>query len=76
MVVDAHSVETMIDEIFEAILDVIVELVPQRVLQAVLVVAGLVATAVGVLLLGESPQLGAVVTVVGALVVIASVFFW
>ena len=66
----------MIDEMFEAVFDVVLELVPDRVLRAVLVAAGFVATAVGVLLLGESPQLGAVVTVIGASVVIATVFFW
>ena len=66
----------MIDEIFEVIFDVILEFVPNVVLRAILLLAGFVATAVGVLLLGESPLLGAVVTVIGASAMVAAAFLW
>lgn len=66
----------MIDEMFEVLFDVVLEFVPNVVLRAALLVAGFVATAIGVLLLGESPLLGAGVTVVGASAMVAAVLFW
>ena len=66
----------MIDEIFEVIFDIVLEFIPDVVLRAILLLAGFVATTIGVLLLGESPLLGAGVAVVGAAAMVAAVFFW
>lgn len=66
----------MIDEIFEVIFDIVLEFVPNVVLRAILLLTGFVATAVGVLLLGESPLLGAGITVIGASAMVAAVFLW
>ena len=61
---------------FEALFDVVLEFVPNVVLRAIRFVTGVVATVIGVLLLGDSPALGAGVTVVGASAMVAAAFFW
>ncbi|MFC7324547.1 hypothetical protein ACFQMF_08140 [Halorubrum rutilum] len=66
----------MLDEIFEIVFDVILELVPTVVLKIVLLLAGLVAVAIGVPLLADSPLFGGALTVLGAAAVIGVLASW
>ena len=55
----------MIDDIFEFIFDIVLEFIPTIVWKLLLFVIGIVLTAVGVTLLGESPQIGSALIAVG-----------
>jgi hypothetical protein len=60
----------MIDDIFEFIFDIVLEIVPTIVWKLLLFVIGIVLTAVGVTLLGESPQIGSALIAVGVVLLV------
>lgn len=55
----------MIDDIVEIILDILVEFIPNIVWKLLFVVIGIVATAVGITIVNESPQTGGALIIVG-----------
>ncbi len=60
----------MIDDIFEFIFDIVLEFIPTIVWKLLLFVIGIVLTAVGVTLLGESPQIGSALIAVGVVLLV------
>ena len=60
----------MIDDISAFVFDVVLEFVPTLVWKLLLFVIGIVLTAVGVTLLGESPQTGSVLIAVGVVLLV------
>ena len=76
LVIPERPPNIMIDELFEVVFDVILELVPTVILKIALLLAGLVAVAVGVPLLADSPLVGGALTVVGAAAVIGVLASW
>lgn len=60
----------MIDEVFEFLLDILLEFVPTIVWKLLLAVIGVVATAVGVAMFEESPQMGGALIAVGVVLLV------
>lgn len=60
----------MIDDIFEFVFDIVLEFIPTIVWKLLLFVIGIVLTAVGVTLLGESPQIGSALIAVGVVLLV------
>ena len=73
---ETDALKHMLDEIVELVFDVILELVPTIILKILLLLAGLVAVAVGVPLLADSPLVGGALTALGAAAVIGVLASW
>jgi hypothetical protein len=62
----------MIGDIFEFIIEILIDLLPNFVWKILLFVLGIIITAIGVTMLGESPLTGGALLVVGMLLGLSS----
>ncbi|WP_152043055.1 hypothetical protein [Salinigranum salinum] len=66
----------MIGEIFEGLFDIVLEFIPDFVWGFLFVVAGVASTVIGVMIVGESMQLGGILVIVGVLLVASVLYAW